>query len=76
VWPHRVGSERGFRHAADAAPLNAHRRYWAAEEDGRLVAWATAVIEYQSAERPGFLVTRLLLLSLLDPEKLAVQSFQ
>ncbi len=55
VWPHRVGSERGLRHAADAAPPNAHRRYWAAENDGKLVGWATAAIEYQSVERPGFL---------------------
>ncbi len=55
VWPHRVGSERGFRHAAAAAPPYAHRRYWAAENDGKLVGWATAAIEYQSAERPGFL---------------------
>jgi GNAT superfamily N-acetyltransferase len=55
VWPHRVGSERGLRHAADAAPPDAHRRYWAAQDDGRLVGWATAAIEYQSAERPGFL---------------------
>jgi GNAT superfamily N-acetyltransferase len=55
VWPHRVGSERALRHAADAAPVDAHRRYWAAEDNGRLVGWATAAIEYQSAERPGFL---------------------
>ena len=55
VWPHRVGSERGLRHAADAEPPNAHRRYWAAEDAGKLVGWATAAIEYQSAERPGFL---------------------
>jgi len=55
VWPHRVGSERALRHAADAAPPSAHRRHWAAEDDGRLVGWATAAIEYQSAERPGFL---------------------
>src|SRR5262249_3121471 len=55
VWPHRVGSERGLRHAAAAAPPNAHRRYWAAEDAGRLVGWATAGIEYQSSERPGFL---------------------
>jgi N-acetylglutamate synthase-like GNAT family acetyltransferase len=55
VWPHRVGSEEGLRHAADAAPPNAHRRYWAAEDDGKLVGWAAAAIEYQSAERPGFL---------------------
>jgi GNAT superfamily N-acetyltransferase len=55
VWPLRVGSERGFRHAAAAAPPDAHRRYWAAEDDGELVGWATAAIEYQSSERPGFL---------------------
>jgi len=55
VWPHRVSSERALRHATDAAPANAHRRYWAAEGDGELVGWATAAIEYQSAERPGFL---------------------
>jgi N-acetylglutamate synthase-like GNAT family acetyltransferase/RimJ/RimL family protein N-acetyltransferase len=55
VWPHRVGSERALRHAADAAPPNAHRRYWASEGEGALVGWATAAIEYQSAERPGFL---------------------
>ena len=55
VWPHRVGSERGLRHAADAEPPDAHRRYWAADDDGKLVGWATVVIEYQSAERPGFL---------------------
>jgi GNAT superfamily N-acetyltransferase len=55
VWSHRVGSECGLRHAADAEPLSAHRRYWAAEDDGKLVGWATAAIEDQSAERPGFL---------------------
>jgi GNAT superfamily N-acetyltransferase len=55
VWPHRVGSERALRHAAEAAPPYAHRRYWAADDDGTLVGWATAAIEYQSAERPGFL---------------------
>src|SRR5690348_15355305 len=55
VWPYRVGSERGLRHAAAAEPPIAHRRYWAAEEAGRLVGWATAAIEYQSSERPGFL---------------------
>jgi GNAT superfamily N-acetyltransferase len=55
IWPYRVGSERGLRHAADAEPPNAHRRYWAAEDDGKLVGWATAAIEDQSAERPGFL---------------------
>jgi GNAT superfamily N-acetyltransferase len=55
VWPHRVGSEQGLRHMADAAPPDAHRRCWAAESDGKLVGWATAAIEHQSAERPGFL---------------------
>jgi GNAT superfamily N-acetyltransferase len=55
VWTHRVGSERGLLHAADAEPPDAHRRYWAAESDGKLVGWATAAIEDQSAERPGFL---------------------
>jgi GNAT superfamily N-acetyltransferase len=55
VWPYRVGTERGLLHAADAEPPNAHRRYWAAEDGGKLVGWATAAIEYQSVERPGFL---------------------
>jgi GNAT superfamily N-acetyltransferase len=55
VWPHRVGSERSLRHARDAEPPDAHRRYWAAEDDGKLVGWATAAIEDQSAEHPGFL---------------------
>ena len=55
VWPYRVGSERGLRHAAAAVPPDAHRRYWAAEDAGKLVGWATAAIEYQSSERPGFL---------------------
>src|SRR6476661_6555100 len=55
VWPYRVGSERGLRHSAAAAPPNAHRRYWAADDEGKLVGWATAAIEYQSSERPGFL---------------------
>jgi len=55
VWRHRVGSERGLRHAAAAEPPSAQRRYWAAELAGKLVGWATAAIEYQSSERPGFL---------------------
>src|SRR3954453_8679361 len=55
VWPHRVGSELGLRHATEAEPPNAHPRYWAAEDGGRLVGWATAAIEDQSAECPGFL---------------------
>jgi GNAT superfamily N-acetyltransferase len=55
VWPQRVGSERGLRHAAAAEPTDAHRRYWAAEEDGELIGWATASIGYDSSERPGFI---------------------
>src|SRR3954452_10563935 len=37
VWPLRVGSERGLRHAAATSPPEAHRRYWAAVDDGELV---------------------------------------
>jgi GNAT superfamily N-acetyltransferase len=55
VWPLRVGSERGLRHAAAVEPPDAHRRYWAAEDGGELVGWATAAIDYESSERPGFL---------------------
>jgi GNAT superfamily N-acetyltransferase len=55
VWPHRVGSERGLRHADAVEPPDAHRRYWAAEDGGELVGWATAAIVYDSSERPGFL---------------------
>jgi GNAT superfamily N-acetyltransferase len=55
VWPQRVGSERGLRHSAAAEPTDAHRRYWAAEEDGELIGWATASIGYDSSERPGFI---------------------
>ncbi len=55
VWPLRVGSERGLRHAAAVEPPDAHRRYWAAEDDGELVGWATAAVDYESSERPGFL---------------------
>jgi GNAT superfamily N-acetyltransferase len=55
VWPLRVGSERGLRHAAAAEPPEAHRRYWAADDGGELVGWATASIDYQSSELPGFL---------------------
>lgn len=54
VWPQRVGSERGLRHAAAVEPADAHRRYWAAEDGGELVGWATASIDYESSERPGF----------------------
>jgi GNAT superfamily N-acetyltransferase len=55
VWQLRVGTERGLRHTAAAEPPDAHRRYWVAEDGGELVGWATASIEYQSSERPGFL---------------------
>ena len=55
VWPYRVGSELSLRHACDAEPPDAHRRNWAAEDDGKVVGWATAAIEDQSAEHPGFL---------------------
>ena len=55
VWPHRVGSERGLRHAAAREPADAHRRYWAAEARGELLGWATATIDYESSQRPGFL---------------------
>src|SRR5438874_2447417 len=55
VWPLRVGSERGLQHSAAAEPPDAYRRYWAAEDGGELVGWATAAIDYQSSERPGFL---------------------
>ena len=56
VLPHRVSSERGFRHAAAAAPPDAHRCYWAAEDGDELVGWASAAIAYESSERPGFLL--------------------
>lgn len=55
VWPARVGSERGLRHAHAAEPAEARRRYWATDEDGLFVGWATASVEYQSASRPGSL---------------------
>lgn len=55
VWPHRVGSEAGLWHAADVEPASSQRRYWVAEDDGTLVGWATAAIEDQSTERPGFM---------------------
>jgi GNAT superfamily N-acetyltransferase len=54
AWPHRVGSERGHRHAISAEPPEAHRRFWAAEDGGALVGWATASIDYESSKRPGF----------------------
>jgi GNAT superfamily N-acetyltransferase len=53
VWPRVVGSVAGWQHEIRAEPEEARRRYWAAEEDGRIVGWATAFVDYQSAERPG-----------------------
>ena len=53
VWPRVVGSVAGWRHEFGTEPEEARRRYWAAEEDGRLVGWATAFVDYESAERPG-----------------------
>lgn len=53
VWPRVVGSVAGWLHAARAEPAEAQRRYWAAEESGRIVGWATAYVDYESAERPG-----------------------
>ena len=53
VWPRVVGSVAGWRHEFRAEPKEARRRYWAAEEDGRVVGWATAFVVYESAERPG-----------------------
>jgi GNAT superfamily N-acetyltransferase len=53
VWPRVVGSVAGWRHEFRAEPEEARRRYWAAEEDGLVVGWATAFVDYESAERPG-----------------------
>ena len=61
VWPERVGSERGLHHAYSAEPEAAQRRYWAAVENGRLVGWADASVEYQSASRPGSLAVSVAL---------------
>ena len=53
VWPYRVGSAAGWRHSVRAEPAEAQRRFWAAEHDGALVGWASAALDYESAERPG-----------------------
>ncbi len=53
VWPRVVASVAGWRHTARSEPPEAARRYWVAEEDGRPVGWATALVDYQSSERPG-----------------------
>ncbi len=53
VWPYRVGSAAGWRHSVRAEPDEAQRRFWAAEHDGAIVGWASAALDYESAERPG-----------------------
>jgi GNAT superfamily N-acetyltransferase len=53
VWPFRVGSVAGWRHAVRAEPAEAQRRFWAAEQEGALVGWASAALDHESAERPG-----------------------
>jgi GNAT superfamily N-acetyltransferase len=53
VWPRTVGSAAGWRYGLRAEPDEARRAYWAAEESGRIVGWATAWVDYQSFERPG-----------------------
>jgi GNAT superfamily N-acetyltransferase len=53
VWPQAVGSVAGWQHEFHAEPEEARRRYWAAEENGRIVGWATAFVDHQSLERPG-----------------------
>jgi GNAT superfamily N-acetyltransferase len=76
VWPRAVGSVAGWRHEFRAEPEEAQRRYWAAEEDGRVVGWATAFVDYESAGRdparvgPGVAPDGIELLPLtgLDPQ--------
>jgi GNAT superfamily N-acetyltransferase len=53
VWPLRVGSAAGWLHSIRAEPREARRRFWAAEEDGVLVGWASAAFDYESSDRPG-----------------------
>jgi GNAT superfamily N-acetyltransferase len=53
VWPRVVGSVAGWRYGVRAEPEEARRAYWAAEEGGSVVGWATAWVDYQSLERPG-----------------------
>jgi len=52
--PYRVGSAAGLLHAARAEPEVAQRRFWAAEVDGALAGWGTAVADYESTESAGF----------------------
>lgn len=56
VWPFRVGSAAGWRHSVRFEPPEARRRFWAAEYDGVLVGWASAALDYESAERPATVV--------------------
>lgn len=51
--PHRVGSSAGLLHAARAEPAAAQRRFWAAEDDGVVSGWGTAVAEYETTESAG-----------------------
>jgi GNAT superfamily N-acetyltransferase len=53
VWPFRVGSLEGWRHSVRAEPAGAQRRFWAAEHEGEIVGWASAALDYESAELPG-----------------------
>ncbi|MBA3348079.1 MAG: GNAT family N-acetyltransferase [Actinobacteria bacterium] len=52
--PFRVGSSAGLLHTARTEPAAAARRFWAAEDDGALVGWGTAVIDYETADAAGF----------------------
>lgn len=51
--PHRVGSAAGLLYAARAEPPAARRRFWAADVDGALVGWGTAIADYESTESAG-----------------------
>ena len=53
VWPRAVGSVAGWLHAFRSEPAEARHRFWAAEEGDRVVGWASAWVDYESAERPG-----------------------
>jgi GNAT superfamily N-acetyltransferase len=53
VWPRVVGSVAGWLHDARVEPAEAQRRYWAAEDSGRIVGWSSAYVDYESVARPG-----------------------
>lgn len=53
VWPHAVSSVAGWLHTSQTEPAEAQRHYWAAEDGGRMIGWASAFVVYESAERPG-----------------------